>query len=371
MGILKIKGKDILQYTTPVATSEVGTSHSAFTNKIKGITTDLNNKTKKIVTGWTVMGTAYDAASGKLKVSGKVAPIMIDGTRPRNLSAKATITGTGITKYLNNVNGKVYLSDTANSATGTLIVTSKDVNQNAIFNVACWGAGGKGGGGAYWFLKGWWGGVGGAGGGKVFLTIRLLKNDYIKIVTESDTDKIGRITENAEEVYQSPSVIMYDSQGTEFCTCTGGYSGTSNNPRWSQDDYLGAGTVTTKNTSKVTIVVRKIASGVANKIENGLNGRDCAFTNSQSPVLGNPENNQGALILTGKGGIGSQTEYNQGAGSGGAGCYGAGGSGGDTGGENGSGGDPGINGGGGGGAGSPNGGVTGGLGGLPGFILFY
>ncbi len=369
MGTLKIYGVNILQYTTPVPTSEVGTAHSAFTDKIKGISTELDSKSKKIVTGWNVYGAPYDAASGKIRVNGQVVPVMVDGTRPRNISTKATITGCGVTKYINNVNGNVYLSDTANSASGTLIVNTKDVNKDAILNIACWGAGGKGGGGAYWFLVGNWGGVGGAGGGKAFLTIRIINNDYVRIVTQADSAKTGRTTDSSDYAIESPSLIMYDSEGTAFCTCTGGWSGVANHPRWHADDYKGAGTVSAKSTDKVAVIVRKIASGVANKIENGRAGRSITFSDSTAPSLGNPENNKGPIALTGAGGSGPQTRYEQTNGSGGAGGYGAGGNAGDTG--NGSGGSAGTNGGGGGGGGSPAGGCAGGDGGLPGFKIFY
>ena len=69
----------------------------------------------------------------------------MDGTRPRNMSAKASITGCGITYYINNVNGSLYLSTSANSASGTFIVSSKAPNKDCIINLAFWGAGGKGG----------------------------------------------------------------------------------------------------------------------------------------------------------------------------------------------------------------------------------
>lgn len=375
MGTLKINGVDILTYVTPISSSEVGTSHSAIPGKLKGLSTEVNNGTKKILTGWTLQNgndwssnAKYDAAKGKLKVKGTVAPIMYDGTRPRNVAAKASITGTGLTYYLNNVNGSLYLSTTANSASGTFITSSKAPNKDCVVNIACWGAGGKGGSGAYWFLAGNWGGVGGAGGAKVFVTACVLNNDYFKITTDSDSSKTGRTSQSSDTTYQSPGIHIYKSAGNEWCVCYGGNSGTSNNPRWSTDSYAGGGTYSVQTYGHLPLIRRKQAYG-SDKISNGQTGRTCTFGSYQSPYLGNPEENQGSLTLSGAGGTGPDSAYTQVHGSGGGGSYGRGGNAGDTG--SGSGGTAGSNGAGGGGAGSPSGGASGGDGGLPGFIIFY
>lgn len=201
MGKFKIKGVDILQYQTPIAMSENGTAHPAFSEKIRGISEELDNGSKKLVAGWELsntdnysLSTNYDCCEGKIKVNGQVVKVAIDGTRPRNMEQKAIISGTGATYYLNNINGVLYLSTSPNSATGTTIVASKANNKDVVINLACWGSGGKGGTGAYWFLVGNWGGVGGAGGGKAILTMVIKNNDYFKIVTETDAQKKGRIT---------------------------------------------------------------------------------------------------------------------------------------------------------------------------------
>ena len=375
MGTLKINGVDILNYVTPISSSEPGTQHSAIPSKLKGLHSEVDNGTKKIITGWTLQNSnswssnsVYDAAKKKLKVNGTVAPIMIDGTRPRNISAKASATGTGMTYYLNNVNGSLYLSTTANSASGTFIVSSKAPNKDCVVNIACWGSGGKGGGGAYWFLAGNWGGVGGAGGAKVFLTVCVLNNDYFKITTDTDSDYKGRTSDSSDTTYQSPGLHIYKSTGSEQVVCYGGRSGTANNPRWSTDGYDGGGTYSVQTYGVLPTIRRKQSYG-ANKKSNGQSGNSVTFGSYLSPYMGNPEGNQGSLVLTGSGGTGPDSSYTQVHGSGGGGSYGNGGNAGDTG--SGSGGSAGSNGAGGGGGGSPSGGCSGGNGGLPGFIIFY
>lgn len=383
MGKFKIKGVDILQYQTPIAVSENGTAHQAFSEKIRGISEELDNGSKKLVTGWELSNadnysenTDYDCCEGKIKVNGQVLKVAIDGTRPRNMEQKAVISGTGATHYLNNINGVLYLSTSPNSATGTTIVTSKANNKDVVINLACWGSGGKGGGGAYWFLVGNWGGVGGAGAGKAFVTIVIKNNDYFKIVTETDSQKKGRITASDTEVFASPNLYIYNSTSQEpLLTCEGGKSGVSNHPRWGTDDLKGAGEVRFNNLDSAPIIIRETASGVANKTFNGNLGIDSTFNKVYNePCFGNPENYTGALQLVGKGGkVYSDWEPKDGQmfGSGGAGGYGDGGKATGNGGNNNANGFPGKLGGGGGGSDSPAGGAEGGDGGLPGFAIFY
>lgn len=383
MGKFKIKGVDILQYQTPIAMSENGTAHPAFSEKIRGISEELDNGSKKLVTGWELsntdnysLSTNYDCCEGKIKVNGQVVKVAIDGTRPRNMEQKAIISGTGATYYLNNINGVLYLSTSPNSATGTILVSSKANNKDVVINLACWGSGGKGGTGAYWFLVGNWGGVGGAGGGKAILTMVIKNNDYFKIVTETDAQKKGRITASDVEIFNSPNLYIYHSSAQEpLITCEGGKSGISNHPRWGTDDLKGAGEVIFNNLNNAPIIIRQTASGVAHKTFNGNLGVDCPFNKDYNqPSLGNIENIVGDLILVGKGGkINSVWKPSDGQmyGSGGAGSYGDGGKAADNGGNNNSAGFPGKFGGGGGGADSPAGGAEGGDGGLPGFAIFY
>lgn len=369
MGTLKFKGRNFFDCTTEIGVSTIGNPNPAFPNKIKGVV--LN----RVLTGWSLMNdngwstdSNYDASKGKIKVSGTAYSVSYDGTRPRNINAKYTRTGTGFTVYLNNVNGTLYASDSPNSATGTLIVQSKAPNKDCIVNLACWGAGGKGGGGAYWFLAGNWGGVGGGGGGKVFVTCCILNNDYFKIVVDSDSSKNGRTANSNDTTYQAPGFHMYKSSGTEQIACFGGYSGVSNHPRWSQDSYGGGGIISVQSYQLLPTIRRKYSTGGGKK-NNGVAGNSCTFTNTYAPVMGNPEGHQGSLVLTGSGGSGPQTSYTQSQGSGGGGSYGNGGNAGDTG--SGSNGSAGSNGGGGGGSGSPAGGANGGDGGYAGFIVFY
>ena len=381
MGNLMINGVNILEYVTPVNISEVGTSNSAFVDRIKGLTSSLDNKTKKIITGWSLpnndysTNTNYDAAQGKIKVDGVVAPVMIDGTRPRNIVSKYEHTGQGFTKYLNNVNGELYVSDSAGIASGVSILTSKASNKDVVFNLACWGSGGKGGGGSYWFLAGNWGGVGGASGAKAFMTVVIKNNGFIKIVADSDSSRQGRVTNSNDTTYESPSIYIYnENESSPLLICTGGRSGTSNNPRWSTDDLQGGGSIIYNRQDVAPIILRKTANG-ANKIYNGNLGRDLSFNVDRvSPYLGNSENNQGELVLTGYGGniySGTTPGDNQRQGSGGAGGYGNGGKASQNGGNNNSAGFPGDKGGGGGAADCPAGGADGGNGGAPGFIIFY
>ena len=374
MGQLKINGVDILTYFTPVPSSETGKQHGAFPSKIKGLTTEVDNGTKKVIIGWELKNSGnystnsnYDSAKGKIKINGQVAPVIMDGTRPRNMSAKASITGCGITYYINNVNGSLYLSTSANSASGTFIVSSKAPNKDCIINLAFWGAGGKGGEGAYWFLVGNWGGLGGAGGGKGFVTVCVKNGDYFRITTNSDGDYKGRTACSSDTTYLAPGISIYKSDGTQWAWANGGYSGTSNHPRWSTDNYQGGGAVGISGSGNLPIIERTSIHG-GHKAQNGMKGNG-VFFNDTGGGSGNPEGNVGKLVLGGLGGKGPDTSYTQVHGSGGGGSYGDGGAAGDTG--SGSGGSAGTNGGGGGGGGSPAGGCAGGDGGLPGFIIFY
>ena len=378
MGILRIKGVDILQYVTPIEKTEIGTQHPAFPNKIRGLNTSIDNGSKKIVTGWKLpdannysSNPDYDAAEGKIKVNGVVQKVMYDGTRPRNVSYKAVREGVNQTNYINNVEGKLYLTTEPNVASGFLITTSRAKNKDCIINIVCWGAGGKGGGGAYWFLAGNWGGVGGGGGGKVMVTALIRNNEYIKFVTDSDSVKTGRITNSSDTTYQAPGLQAYVSSKlqSEWIECFGGYSGVSNNPRWYTDTLKGGGIAAVQSYGNLPFIKRLEASQTGKKKYNGWNGTDNTFKNSQSPYAGNPEGNYGRIYLTGYGGQGPDNKDTTSHGSGGAGGYRDGGKAGDTG--TGSAGQAGKSGGGGGGSGSPAGGANGGDGGLPGFAIFY
>ena len=378
MGTLKINGVDILEYTTPIESTEVGTQHPAFPTKIKGISLTVDSGVQKIITGWKLPDTNsyssnpdYDAAEGKIKVNGVVQKVMYDGTRPRNVSYKAVREGVGQTNYLNNVNGSLYLTTEANKASGFLVTTSHAKNKDCIVNLVCWGAGGKGGGGAYWFLVGNWGGVGGGGGGKVMFTALIRNNEHLKFITDSDDDKTGRTKNSNDTTYQAPGIKVYLSSkpNTVWCSCNGGFSGVSNNPRWYTDTLQGGGTVVVQTYGNLPFIERLTASQTGKKKYNGWNGTDNTFENSQSPYAGNPEGNYGRIFLTGYGGQGPDNKDTTSHGSGGAGGYRDGGKAGDTG--TGSSGQAGTSGGGGGGSGSPAGGANGGDGGLPGFAIFY
>ena len=167
--------------------------------------------------------------------------------------------------------------------------------------------------------------------------------------------------------YLAPGISIYKSDGTQWAWANGGYSGTSNHPRWSTDNYQGGGAVGISGSGNLPIIERTSIHG-GHKAQNGMKGNG-VFFNDTGGGSGNPEGNVGKLVLGGLGGKGPDTSYTQVHGSGGGGSYGDGGAAGDTG--SGSGGSAGTNGGGGGGGGSPAGGCAGGDGGLPGFIIFY
>ena len=247
-------------------------------------------------------------------------------------------------------------------------------NKDIVISLVCFGAGGKGGGGAYWFLAGNWGGVGGAGGGKVLVNCCVKNNDYFRIVTDSDSEKTGRTSNSNDTTYESPGIHVYLSNGTEYIVCYGGRSGTSNHPRWSQDNYQGGGLFSVQAYGHLPFVLRESANG-GNKTQNGLYGSNGNFKTSYYPGgtsagYGNVESNRGDFKSLSSGGKGPDSSYSQGHGSGGAGGYGVqGGNAGDTG--SGSNGSDGYLGGGGGGSGSPAGGANGGNGGQPGFVVLY
>ena len=377
MGSLKINGVSILNYTTPRNKSkDIGKANPAF-NKITG----LIGGNRKIIVGWKIpdanswsTNANYDVCKGKLKVNGTVQSVGYNGNRPMNTKILSW-SGSGSTWYLNNVNGSLYVSSSPNSTSGTLVVSTTTPNKDIIINLVCFGAGGKGGGGAYWFLAGNWGGVGGAGGGKVLVTCCVKNNDHFKIVTDSDSSKTGRTSNSNDTTYESPGIHVYKSTGEEWLVCYGGRSGTSNHPRWSQDNYQGGGTYSVQTYGNLPFVLRQSANG-GNKTQNGLSGSNGNFKNSYFPSggtstgYGNVESHLGEFKSLSDGGTGPDSSYAQGHGSGGAGGYGTkGGNAGDTGsGSNGSGGSLG---GGGGGSGSPAGGANGGDGGHPGFVVIY
>jgi len=51
MGVLKVNGVNILNYTTPATIATVGEAHTAFPNKIKGLSSNVDAGTYKIITG--------------------------------------------------------------------------------------------------------------------------------------------------------------------------------------------------------------------------------------------------------------------------------------------------------------------------------
>ena len=376
MGTLKINGVNILNYTTPRnKTTDIGKANTAF-NKISGVI----GSNRKIIVGWVLpnnnswsSNSNYDVCKGKIRVNGSSQSVGYNGNRPMNTKS-ISWSGTGTTWYLNNVNGSLYVSSTPNTASGTFIVSTTTPNKDIVISLVCFGAGGKGGGGAYWFLAGNWGGVGGAGGGKVLVNCCVKNNDYFRIVTDSDSEKTGRTSNSNDTTYESPGIHVYLSNGTEYIVCYGGRSGTSNHPRWSQDNYQGGGLFSVQAYGHLPFVLRESANG-GNKTQNGLYGSNGNFKTSYYPGgtsagYGNVESNRGDFKSLSSGGKGPDSSYSQGHGSGGAGGYGVqGGNAGDTG--SGSNGSDGYLGGGGGGSGSPAGGANGGNGGQPGFVVLY
>ena len=399
MGELRISGVNILNYTTPVSKSEAGEQCSAFPTKIKGISSEVDNGTKKIVTGWSLPNTLgystdsnYDATRGRLKVNGTSVSVMYDGTRPRNIVKKALKAEVGMNYYLNNVNGKLYLSTSEGSATGTFIIESKAPNKDCVVSIALWGAGGRGGSGAFWLFAGNWGGVGGAGGGKGIFVLSIKNNSWVRFWTSPETGDYvqGRILNSNDTTYYASGLYVYIKEcvnnTSAALAATGGYSGISNHPRWASDNFTtdrGSGSVVyyteslNINGSNKTIDKSSLPFILASqnskttKRTNGLSGNSMSLSNTGLAfnMWGNPEGNQGVMSSVGSGGRGPDSSYNQSHGSGGGGSWGAGGNAGDTG--SGSNGSNGVNGGGGGGSGSPSGGANGGYGGYAGFLIAY
>ena len=310
----------------------------------------------------------HDAFEGHVEHNDEPLTIAPQGTRPVKDAVNGT-TFVGTTKYLNNVDGKLYLSDSANSATGWSLLTSKERQKICVINCLFYAAGGKGGGGAYWFLAGNWGGVGGGGAAQALYTFVIENKKYLKIVTDSDTDKTGRLNNSSDETFKAPDLRIYTSSGSLVCTVGGGYSGTSHHPRWHQDDYA-------RSTFSYTSA-RYVANGVQFLLQrygqgtykryNGNNGYDSFLDYSGvSPYWGNPE---GVEITSYRNSGGTGAGESQGHGSGGGASHSSGGAGGDTG--NGSDGGYGQSGAGGGGSGSPAGGANGGDGTPCGLVFYY
>lgn len=314
-------------------------------------------------TGW-----MHDAFEGHVKHNDEPLSIAPQGTRPVKDSVNGT-TFVGTTKYLNNVEGKLYLSDTANSATGWSLLTSKERQKICVINCLFYAAGGKGGGGAYWFLAGNWGGVGGGGAAQALYTFVIENNKYLKIVTDSDTDKTGRLNNSNDTTYKAPDLRIYTSSGSLVCTVGGGYSGTSNHPRWHQDDY--ARSTFSYSSARyvangVQFLLQRYGQGTYKRY-NGNNGYDSFLDYSGvSPYWGNPE---GVEVVAYRNYGGKAAGESQGHGSGGGASHSAGGLGGDMG--NGSDGGYGQSGAGGGGSGSPAGGANGGDGTPCGLVFLY
>ena len=314
-------------------------------------------------TGW-----MHDAFEGHVTHNDNPLTIAPHGTRPVRDSVNGT-SFVGATKYLNNVEGKLYLSDTANSATGWNLLTSKERQKICVITCIFYAAGGKGGGGAYWFLAGNWGGVGGGGGAQALYTFVLQNNKYFKIVADSDSSKTGRLNNSNDETFKAPDIMIYSSTGTLICTVGGGYSGTSNHPRWHQDDYARSTfsySKTQVTSGGVTFMLQRYGVGTYKRY-NGNTGYDSFLDYSgQSPWWGNPE---GVQVAEYRNSGGSGAGESQGHGSGGGASHCAGGLGGDMG--NGSDGGGGMSGSGGGGSGSPAGGANGGDGGSTGLVFYY
>lgn len=366
MGILKINGVNVNNYIGELYTGTL-TKQSALGTKLKGFNTTIDSGTQYAATGW-----LYDVFEGKLKRNGSPCTCAAQGTRPMNrfISSRS---GSGLVYYLNNINGTLYLTTSPMATTGDVIKTSTDKNKRVVINIALWGAGGRGGGGAYWFLKGNWGGVGGSGGAKAFYTLVFGNNSYCQITTGNESEYSGRTTNSHEFIYTAPFANLIASNGIVIATCNGGQSGISSHPRWKNDDFSSQSSASTYSVNPTTqgnviFYLRKKASGAA-KQQNAMWGKSSTYGDILAPFYGNPENVVNNFINSASGGQGPQTFYQQSQGSGGGAGYGAGGKAGDTG--TGSDGSVGNLGGGGGGAGSPAGGANGADGGNAGFWIFY
>ncbi|MBQ8749363.1 MAG: hypothetical protein IJZ29_02735 [Clostridia bacterium] len=362
MGIFKVKGVDLKTIVgEPFENSDGRTRFSLFGTKIKGFDADVDANTKKYATSWDI-----DAFRGKVKHNGVVAGIAPQGTRPINNSSLVK-TADSFVYYIINNNGNLILSTSTSGDSAEIITPVTDADGTAVCNIAIWGAGGKGGNGTYYLIGGHYGGVGGGGGCKAFYTVTIPTNNYIKLESSVGTNN-GRSKSSSSSEYQAVSVSLLSSSGVLICKVLGGYSGLTCNKKDDTDSLKSSSISTMLNGvyDGVTFTCRKFANGTAKKY-NGNDGLDSTFADETSPYFGNPENVQGALLLTGNGGKGGGS--GRGYGSGGGGGYGNAGNAGDNG--NGSGGDAGTNGGGGGGSGSPANGANGGKGGYAGFEIFY
>ena len=366
MGILKINGIDVNNYIGELYTSN-RTKQNILGTKLKGFNSTIDSGSQYAATGW-----LYDVFEGKLKHNGNACTCAAQGTRPINATVLAK-SGAGMTYYLKNENGTLYLKTSISASTGEIIKASTDKDKRVIINIALWGAGGKGGGGAYWFLAGNWGGIGGGGGAKVFYTLVFENNTYCQITTGSESSYKGRTTDSSDTTYSSPFIRLTSSTGITIATCNGGKSGIGNHPRWATDNFTEQSSASTYSTNpatlgNVTFYLRKKVNGAA-KQRNGMSGKSSTFGDVLSPAYGNPEGLANNFENSANGGQGPHSSYTQPAGSGGGAGYHAGGKAGDTG--SGSAGSGGTWGGGGGGGGSPANGAAGGNGGHAGFRIFY
>ena len=372
--------------------SSSATKYTLLGSKILGFSSAIDAGTAKAVVA---QDNELDAFRGHVMKNGVVAPAAITYSRPMNASARAAYSGQGkVWTITAQSNGTIDISDGSTTTNYTLNGTSGGTMNYVVFNIALWGAGGKGGGGAYLFLQGNYGGVGGTGGGKAVCNVKLRAGYSITIQTEADSgNRTGR-TSNADNARYFAPFTMLKYGSTTLLTCAGGGSGINNHPKvtnMNQQVLSGERAVSFSNipyeqdymsnkTSYTIIDVRAVnAVAGANYRNNGYTGNSCSFPTSNTGgyssyidsdlFWGNTEHVQGAIPLTGSGGASVNNKSEQNRGSGGAGSYGSGGASGDTAGV--SGGSSGTNGGGGGGAGSPAGGAQGGNGGYGGFAIFY
>ena len=398
MGTLKINGIDILTLSTPISNDEIGTKQNIIGSLIKGLKPELDNGTQKLLdAGYKVndnyiIDNYYDASKSKIKNNGHDITLAYNGTRPRNINSFTLTMSENVTKYINNIDGVLYVADKPRES-GTKVLEnlmSTDIDhKTCIFNIAMWGAGGKGGGSGYWLIAGNKGGVGGAGGGKLFSHIELENGGCIKIHTSSDKGRTTQANPDIAGNIRAASIVMTskisesdNDDSKVIAKCTGGlngrtYKGGSGGSHGDSTDGGGEASCASSNWllnddflyGKIQYLLK--ANG-GNKNPNGGTGKSSTFekiVNSEKQtweyIYGNQENNKGILELTGKGGSGGG---GQGYGDSGGGSYGNGGNAGVPGS-----GKTGDKGGGGGGAGASGNGTTGngGDGGYAGFAIFY
>ncbi len=403
MGTLKINGIDILTLSTPISSDEIGTKQDIIGSSIKGLKPELDNGTQKLLdAGYKVNGDYlidryYDASKSKIRKNGHVITIAYNGTRPRNIKSFSLNMSESVTKYINNIDGILYVADNPR-AIGTRVLDdliSTDLeSKTCIFNMSMWGAGGRGGGSGYWLFAGNKGGVGGAGGGKIFSHIELENGGCIKIHTNSNpgrttqapADTAGNI--RAADIFMTAKTLADDNDDArEIAKCTGGLNGRTykGGTYDNHGDSTGGGGVVSYTTPGMAvtswmphdtfycgIIQYLLKANGGNKNPNYGSGFASTFKEITSfrdyaweYTYGNQENNQGALVLIGNGG---STGGGQGDGDSGGGSYGNGGNAGTP-----YSGSAGSNGGGGGGAGARGNGTTGngGNGGYAGFAIFY